>query len=61
MGLALVTAFAFCLWVILWGLGVGGFDGMMLTLTIIVIAGSVVALKRFLPGARAPKGPSGGW
>ena len=61
MGLALVTTLAFCLWVFMWGLGVGGFDGMMLTLTIVVIAGGVVALKRFLPGAGRRSGPSGGW
>jgi hypothetical protein len=61
MGLALVATFAFCLWVILWGLGVGGFDGMMLTLTIIVVAGGIVALKRFLPGAQRKGGSSGGW
>ncbi len=61
MGLALVTTFAFCLWVVLWGLGVGGFDGMMLTATIILVAGGIVALKRFLPGAQGKSGPSGGW
>jgi hypothetical protein len=61
MGLALVTSLAFCLWVTLWALGVGGFDGMMLTVTIILIAGGIVALKRYLPGASGPKGPTGGW
>jgi hypothetical protein len=61
MGLAVVTTFAFCLWVVLWGLGVGGFDGMMLTATIVLIAGGIVGLKRLLPGAQRPKGPSGGW
>lgn len=61
MGLALVTTLAFCLWVVLWGLGVGGFDGMMLTATIILVAGGIVALKRFLPGASRSDGPNGGW
>lgn len=61
MGLALVTTFAFCLWVIMWGLGVGGFDGMMVTLTIVVIAGTIVGLKRFLPSAQRKGGSSGGW
>jgi len=61
MGLPLVTALAFCLWVVLWALGVGGFDGMMLTATIVLVAGAIVALKRYLPGAQGPKRPSGGW
>ena len=62
MGLALVSTLAFCLWVVLWGLGVGGFDGMMLTATIILVAGGIAALKRFLPGTSRSEGPpSGGW
>ncbi len=61
MGLALVTTLAFCLWVFMWGLCVGGFDGMMLTLTIVVVAGGIVALTRFRPGAQRKSGPSGGW
>jgi hypothetical protein len=61
MGLALVTTLAFCLWVFMWGLGVGGFDGMMLTATIVLVAGGIVALKRFLPGSTRKSGPSGGW
>lgn len=63
MGLAVVTAFAFCLWVTLWGLGVGGFDAMMLTATIILVAGGIVGLKRFLPSVvqRARSGDGGGW
>jgi hypothetical protein len=61
MGLALVATLAFCLWVFLWAIGVGGLDGMLLTATIILVAGGIVALKRFLPGAGRPKGPTGGW
>lgn len=63
MGLALVTTLAFCLWVVMWGLGVGGFDGMMLTVTIILVGGGIAALKRFLPGAPRGNGgrTTGGW
>jgi hypothetical protein len=61
MGLAFTTALAFCLWVVLWAIGVKGFDGMLITLVIIVIAGTVVSLAKFLPGASRAKGSSGGW
>lgn len=62
MGLALVATLAFCLWVTLWGLGVGGWDGMMLTATIILVAGGIDALKRFLPGTPPPQQrTTGGW
>jgi hypothetical protein len=61
MGLALITALAFCLWVVLWALGVKGFDGMLITLLILIVAATVKSLARFLPGAQRPGGPSGGW
>jgi hypothetical protein len=61
MGLALVSALAFCLWVILWAIGVKGFDAMMITLLIILVAAGIGALKRFLPNARRSDGSSGGW
>jgi hypothetical protein len=61
MGLALVTALAFCLWVTLWALGVGGFDGFMLTAVIILIAGTLKSLVHFLPGVDRSKGSNGGW
>lgn len=63
MGLALTATFAFCLWVFLWGIGVKSFDGLMITLTIILIAGGIVGLKRFLPSVvqRRDGGSSGGW
>jgi len=59
MGLALVTALAFCLWVVLWALGVGGFDGFMLTVVIILVAATLKSLAHFLPGVDRPKGPHG--
>jgi len=61
MGLALTAALAFCLWVVLWALGVKGFDGMLVTLLILVVAATVKSLTRFLPGASRGGGSNGGW
>jgi hypothetical protein len=49
MGLAIVTTFAFCLWIVLWAIGVKGSDGIMLTALIVLIAGSLRALTHYLP------------
>jgi len=61
MGLALTVTLAFCLWVFLWAIGVKSFDAMMITLAIILVAGTLKSLMKFLPGASRPKGSSGGW
>ena len=61
MGLALVTTLAFCLWVVLWSIGVKGFDGFMITIVIVLIAGTLKSLAQFLPGASRPRGSNGGW
>jgi len=60
MGLALTAALAFCLWVLLWGLGTSGLDGMLITLVILVIGATVKSLGKFLPGAGRRSG-AGGW
>jgi hypothetical protein len=60
MGLALTTTLAFCLWIVMWALGVKGFDGMLITLVIVLVAATVKSLTKFLPGANR-SGGSGGW
>jgi hypothetical protein len=60
MGLALTTALAFCLWIVLWALGVKGFDGMLITIVIVLVAATVKSLTKFLPGG-SRAGGSGGW
>lgn len=60
MGLALTATFAFCLWVFLWAIDVKSFDAMLITLLILVIAGTIKSLGKFLPGASARRGASGG-
>jgi hypothetical protein len=62
MGLAFTVALAFCLWVFMWALGVKGFDGMLITLVIVIVAATLKSLTQFLPGAqRAKGGHDGGW
>ncbi|HKG38769.1 MAG TPA: hypothetical protein VKB25_07250 [Conexibacter sp.] len=61
MGLALTTSLAFCLWVVLWAIGVKSFDAFMITIVIVLIAGTLKSLAKFLPGAGRTSGHSGGW
>jgi hypothetical protein len=61
MGLALTTALAFCLWVLLWAIGVKGFDAMLITLVILVVAATLKSLGQFLPGGSRGRGSDGGW
>lgn len=53
MGLVLTTTAALCVWVILWALGVSGFDGIMIVAAILFIAYGLWNLLPFLPGRRA--------
>ena len=48
MGVLVTTTFGLLVWVVLWSMGVKGFDGFMLTLTLIVVAtmGRVVMSSR---------------
>jgi hypothetical protein len=50
MGLALTATFAACLWVVLWALGIKGFDGILLALAIVLIGATLRSLGQFLPG-----------
>jgi hypothetical protein len=61
MGLALTATLAFCLWVFLWAIGVKSFDAMLITLLILVIAGTLKSLGKFLPGASQRGASNGGW
>jgi hypothetical protein len=61
MGLALVTTLAFCLWITLWALGAKGFDAMMLTVVIILVAATLKSLLKYLPGVAQRDRHGGGW
>jgi hypothetical protein len=51
MGLAFTATLALCLWVALWAVGIKGFDGILVTITIVLIGATLKSLTRFLPGA----------
>jgi len=51
MALALTTTLALCLWVTLWAVGVKGFDAIMLTAVIVLVAATLKSLAKYLPGA----------
>jgi len=48
MGVIVTTTVGLVIWVILWGMGVKGSDGFMITITMVVVAsmGRVVATSR---------------
>jgi len=60
MGLALTVTLAFCLWIVLWAFDVKGFDGFMITVVIILVAGTLKSLTQFLPGVSRGDGRNGG-
>ena len=51
MGLAFTATLALCLWVVLWAVGIKGFDGILLTIVIVLIGATLKSLTKFLPGA----------
>jgi len=52
MGLLLTTIFSAALWVVLIALDTKPFDALLLSILIILIAGTVHVYGRFLPGHR---------
>lgn len=65
MPLAIATTVAVCLWILLWALGISGFDGLLVSSLVIVLVGGVRALGSYLPNkrrlARRGNAPQGGW
>jgi hypothetical protein len=65
MPLAITTTIAVCLWIVLWALGISGFDGLLLCTMIVLIVGGIRALGQYLPDRRRgpgrPNAPQGGW
>jgi hypothetical protein len=46
------TAFSLCLWIAMWSIGVKALDGMLLVLTIIMLAVGIKMLMAYLPGGQ---------
>jgi hypothetical protein len=54
MGLLLTTIAGLVVWIVLWAIGVKGFDSFMLAVVMITIAAAVRIIWPLLPGNRDP-------
>jgi hypothetical protein len=54
MGLYLTLIAGLALWIVLWAIGVKGFDGFMITVLMIVIAAAARLVWVYIPGNRDP-------
>jgi hypothetical protein len=52
MGVILTATAGLGLWIILWALGIKGFDGILIAAAMVVIAIGVSNLLPYLPGRR---------
>ena len=52
MGLILTATAGLCLWIILWSLGISGFDSILIAVLMVLIAIATRNLLPFLPGRR---------
>lgn len=52
MGLILTGTAGLCLWIVLWALGVSGFDAIGFGIVMVVLANAVRNVLPFLPGRR---------
>jgi hypothetical protein len=52
MGLILTITAGLCVWIVLWALGVKGFDGFLITALMVIIAIAIRNVVGFLPGRR---------
>jgi hypothetical protein len=50
VGLIITGTAGLCLWIVVWALGVSGFDSILISLVIVVIALAVRTLLPYLPG-----------
>ena len=51
MGLLLTTTAGLVVWIVLWALGIKGFDAFMITAALILIGATMRILLPFLPGS----------
>jgi hypothetical protein len=52
MGLILTATAGLWIWIILWSLGVSGFDAILIGVLMVLVAVGVYTLLPFLPGRR---------
>jgi hypothetical protein len=53
MGLILTATAGLCLWIVLWALGVSGFDAILIAVVMVLVAIALRNLLPFLPGRGA--------
>jgi hypothetical protein len=53
MGLILTVTAGLVVWIVMWALGVKGFDAFMLATAIILVGASMKILSGYLPGRRS--------
>jgi hypothetical protein len=53
VGLVLTITAGLLVWIVLWALGLKGFDGFLLATTIILVGASLKILSGYLPGRRS--------
>jgi hypothetical protein len=53
MGTVLTATAGLCLWIILWALGVSGFDGILIVVVLVLIALSLRTVLPNLTGRRS--------
>jgi hypothetical protein len=52
MGLILTATAGLCLWIVLWALGISGFDAILIAIAIVLTGILIRNLLPFLPGRR---------
>ncbi len=52
MGLIITATAGLCLWIVLWALGVSGFDAILIAILMVLVAIGVRNVLPFLPGRR---------
>jgi hypothetical protein len=57
MGAILTVIAGLVIWVVLWAIGVSGFDGFLVTIVFLILAAAAHILRPFLPGARSREQP----
>ncbi len=53
MGFVITVTGGLVVWIVLWALGVKGFDGFLLAAMIILVGASMKILSGYLPGRRS--------
>jgi hypothetical protein len=52
MGVILTGTIGLCIWIVLWSLGISGFDAIGIAIVMMLVALAVHQLLPFLPGRR---------